>query len=182
MGSIIKKYGAILIDPPWNFKVYKPGDRCAASKYKVLNLEDIKALDFGKYADDNCAMFMWAIDPMIPEALSLMSHYGFRFKTVFQYWVKSGKAPGSFPMGMGYWTRANPEMCLLGTKGSPKRLSKSIPRLLISPRREHSRKPDEVYGRIESLVSGPYLEVFARQEAPGWDCLGNETSKFKLGE
>lgn len=81
-------------------------------------------------------------------------------------------------MGTGYWTRANPEQCLLFTRGSPKRLSASIEKLIVSPRREHSRKPDEIYERIEKLVGGPYLELFSRQERAGWKTWGNQVGKF----
>ena len=87
----------------------------------------------------------------------------------------------SFFTGLGYWTRANPEMCLLGTRGSPKRLAKDVRRLVVTPRREHSRKPDEVYDRIERLAAGPYLEVFAREGRPGWDAWGNQAGLFDGG-
>jgi N6-adenosine-specific RNA methylase IME4 len=81
-------------------------------------------------------------------------------------------------MGTGYWTRANPEPCLLFTRGKPKRLSSAVRKLLIAPRREHSRKPDEQYDRIEELCAGPYLELFARQVQPGWTAFGNQTDRF----
>jgi len=79
---------------------------------------------------------------------------------------------------MGYWTRANPEQCLLATRGHPKRIGRDVRRWIDAPRREHSRKPDEIYERIERLVDGPYLEMFARQTRDGWDAWGNETDKF----
>ena len=79
---------------------------------------------------------------------------------------------------MGYWTRSNPEMCLLATRGKPKRLNKSTRQLVVSERREHSRKPDEMYGYIENMLEGPYLEMFARTTRQGWDNFGNEVSKF----
>jgi N6-adenosine-specific RNA methylase IME4 len=81
-------------------------------------------------------------------------------------------------MGMGYWTRANTEPCLLATRGNPKRLDAGVRMGIIEPRRQHSRKPDCVHGRIERLVSGPYLELFARAERPGWTTWGNEVGKF----
>ena len=83
-----------------------------------------------------------------------------------------------FPMGTGYWFRSNPEISLLFTRGKPKRLHADICKLLIAPRREHSRKPDEQYDRIERLVGGPYLELFARPTRPGWGAWGNETDRF----
>ena len=81
-------------------------------------------------------------------------------------------------MGMGYWTRANTEPCLLATRGKPKRLNADVRQGIIEPRRQHSRKPDCVHGRIERLVAGPYVELFARQSRPGWDVWGNEVGKF----
>ena len=87
----------------------------------------------------------------------------------------------SFFTGLGYWTRANPEQCLIATKGSPPRKAKNIRRLLIGPRREHSRKPDEVYGLIKKLCNGPYLELFARKSQKGWDTWGKEKKLFDNG-
>ena len=84
-------------------------------------------------------------------------------------------------MGLGYWTRANSEVCLLATRGSPKRLNADVRQGHHCPRREHSRKPEGVHERIERLVVGPYLELFARQRRPGWDCWGNEVDKFNGG-
>ena len=83
---------------------------------------------------------------------------------------------------MGYWTRANPEQCLLATRGSPKRVAKDVRRLVVEKRREHSRKPDEIYSRIERLLDGPYLELFARQTRTGGDSLGDETTLFDKGK
>ena len=82
---------------------------------------------------------------------------------------------------MGFWTRANAEQCLLATRGSPKRLAKDVRRLVVAPRREHSRKPDAVYDRIERLADGPYLEMFARNARPGWDTWGNQAGLFDRG-
>ena len=82
-------------------------------------------------------------------------------------------------VGLGYWTRANSEVCLLATKGKPKRLNADVRQAILEPRREHSRKPDCTYQRIERLVAGPYLELFARTQRPGWTAWGNEVGKFK---
>jgi N6-adenosine-specific RNA methylase IME4 len=86
-----------------------------------------------------------------------------------------------FFCGLGYWTRANVEQCLLATRGKPPRMAKDVRRLIVSPRREHSRKPDETYSRIERLARGPYLGVFARQSRPGWDAVGSEVALFDQG-
>lgn len=187
-----KKYGAIYADPPWYFKNYsvRGTGRAAVSHYDVMSLDDLKALPVADYAAKDCALFLWAIDPMLPQALDLMSAWGFTFKTVAFNWVKTnkggaGKTVGEDPFftGLGYWTRANPELCLLGTRGKPKRLAKDVRRLVVSERREHSRKPDEVHDRIERLVAGPYLELFARENRAGWDAIGDQlgevSSKYR---
>jgi N6-adenosine-specific RNA methylase IME4 len=84
-------------------------------------------------------------------------------------------------MGQGYWTRANPEDCWLATRGHPKRLHADVRQFITAPVAEHSRKPDEIYERIERLVDGPYLELYARRDRPGWMTWGNELP-FVLAE
>ena len=84
-----------------------------------------------------------------------------------------------FPIGTGYWTRTNPEQCLLFTRGSPKRVSCNVRKLVVAPRREHSRKPDRIYGDVERLVNGPYLELFSRTNRAGWDVWGKDAGKFE---
>ena len=104
---------------------------------------------------------------------------GFEYKTVAFYWVKlNAKAKHTRP---GYWTRANPEQCLLATRGQPPRKAKNVKKLVIDKRREHSRKPDCVRDRIERLVGGPYLELFGRETKKGWNCWGNEAGLFDAG-
>jgi N6-adenosine-specific RNA methylase IME4 len=173
------KYGAILADPPWKFAVYsaRGEGRSASQHYATEGHDTLASIPVGEWAADDCALFMWATDPMLPQALELMRAWGFTYKTVGFYWTKRN-ADGSPFTGMGYWTRANPEQCLLGTRGHPERLHKDVRRWIDSPRREHSRKPDEIYDRIERLVGGPYLEIFARQTKAGWDAWGNEAGKF----
>jgi N6-adenosine-specific RNA methylase IME4 len=175
---------------PWNFRNYseKGTGRNAVAHYACLDLEALKALEPQRYAAKDCALFMWATDPLLPNALELIDAWGFKFKTVGFYWAKTNKradltklSTADFFTGLGYWSRANVEQCLLATRGSPPRLAKDVRRLVISPRREHSRKPDEVYGRIERLASGPYLEMFSRQSRPGWDAWGNQAMMFDRG-
>ena len=171
------KYGAILADPPWHWKArsQKGEGRSAKNHYDVMRLSDLMWLPIP--AADDCVLFMWAIDPMLPQAFKLINGWGFTYKTVAFTWAKINVS-GKDPIGGGYWTRANPEMCLLATRGKPKRIDKGVRQLVMAPRREHSRKPDEVYDGIERLVAGPYLEMFARQTRPGWDAWGNEVGKF----
>lgn len=205
-------YGAILADPPWQMAMFsdKGRGRCPdgretndrgnmigganndpARHYETMALADIKALPVNHLAAPDCALFMWAVDPMLPHALEVGSAWGFEFKTVAFYWAKTrreGSTRGRdlegwdkhFPMGTGYWTRANPEMCLLFTRGRPKRLSAGVRKLLVEPRREHSRKPDRVHTDIEALCAGPYVELFGRAPRPGWDVWGNQVDKFAV--
>jgi hypothetical protein len=114
-----------------------------------------------------------------------MDAWGFRYSSVAFTWVKTNpKAPvlfldhRSFHIGLGHTTRKNAEFCLLGRRGSPKRLSKAVRELIIAPRREHSRKPEEAYARIEQFCAGPRLELFGRQTRLGWEVWGNEATKF----
>ncbi|HEV8030058.1 MAG TPA: MT-A70 family methyltransferase, partial [Stellaceae bacterium] len=176
-------FGAILADPPWHFRTYsaKGTGRGAVSHYDTMTLDDIQALPVADMAADDCALFLWATDPMLPQALDLMASWGFQYKTVAFTWAKTTKGGDGWALGCGYWTRANPETCLFGTRGRPQRLSRSVRQLIVTPRREHSRKPDEAQAGIEELVPGPYLELFARESRPGWTTWGNEAGIFDNG-
>ena len=177
------RFGAILADAPWSFRTWSKTRQTRAADYDVMDVENIKSLPVVDLAADDCVLFLWAISPMLPQALTVMDAWRFTFKSVAFYWAKTTPKTDSswapkWHCGLGYWTRANAELCLLGTRGKPKRLSKSVQQLIVAPRREHSRKPDEIHDRIERLVAGPYLELFARQTRPGWSAWGNEVSKF----
>lgn len=184
------RYRAIYADPPWNFRTFsaKGRGRSASVHYDCLDLTSLGQLRVGDLAAKDCALFMWVTDPMLKAGIGLMETWGFEYKTVAFCWAKLNKNsvgcpidPSRFFMGTGYWTRANPELCLLGTRGSPNRLARNIRRLVISERREHSRKPDEVREAITRLVPGPYVELFARQRVAGWDCWGDEVGLFDNG-
>ena len=171
-----KKYGVIYADPPWSFKTYseKGKDSSPEKHYPVLSIADIIRLPVDRIAKDNAVLLMWVVDPLLDQAFIVIDAWGFKYKTVGFTWAKSNKTKPGFFTGLGYWTRGNPEMCLLATKGKPKRLSKSVPQLVIDQRREHSKKPDIMYKHIENLLEGPYIELFARQKVSGWDAWGNE--------
>lgn len=169
-------YRVILADPPWSWRTYSDKGRAKAPDrhYPLMSFKDIANLPVDSIANQNCCLFLWVTFPKLIEGMDVLYAWGFEYKTVAFVWVKENKiSPGLF-MGMGYWTRTNAEICLLGTKGAPKRLSGGVRQVIVSPRREHSRKPDEQYKRIEELVPGPYIELFARRMVPGWDCWGNE--------
>lgn len=154
-----------------------------------MTRKQISDLPVADIAAPDCALFLWATDPLLPEALDLIQNWGFTYKTVAFVWAKLNKnaAPtfwteSDFFTGMGYWSRANSELCLLATKGKPKRKSASVRRLVIAPRREHSRKPDTVPQRIVNLMGDvPRIELFARTSRPGWSTWGDESEKFKHG-
>jgi N6-adenosine-specific RNA methylase IME4 len=144
-----------------------------------MTLDDIKALPVQTLAARDCVLFLWAIDTHIPEALEVITAWGFRYKSVAFTWVKT-TSTGKYAIGCGWWTRANTETCLLATRGKPRPQAKDVRRLVVSPRREHSRKPDEIYDtHIPRLCTGPYIELFARTTRIGWDrAFSNEENKF----
>ena len=172
-------YGLIAADPPWAFltRSAKGKGRSPEQHYGCMSLDDIKALPVADLAAKDCCLLLWITDPLLELGFDVIKAWGFTFKTVGFYWAKTN-ADGTPFCGMGYYTRANPEQCLLATRGNPKRLSKSVRRLIISPRREHSRKPDEFFTRAEQLMPGPYLELFSRQYRIGWTTWGNQEGKF----
>ena len=181
-------FGAILADPPWSFKAWsgKGTDRAADNHYDTMNSGEISNLPVCDLAADDCVLFVWVVWPTLPEAMDLIRAWGFKYKTCGFSWMKADVStlnmfsePIDAYMGLGYWTSANSEVCLLATRGKPKRLDAGVRQGIIAPRREHSRKPDGIHERIERLVAGPYLELFARQKRPGWTAWGNETEKFK---
>lgn len=176
-----KRYGAILADPPWSFKTwsgkYGTPHRSAADHYKTAETTSLAEIPVSDWCAADCALFMWVVDSHLPDAIDLARAWGFKYKTRAFTWRKLTKS-GATKIGMGYWTRKQTEICLLFTRGKPRRLDKGVREIIDSARREHSRKPDEQYARIERLVVGPYLELFARQRWPGWDAWGDEVGKL----
>ena len=188
-------YRAILMDVPWQFlaRSDKGKDRSPDRHYETMTLDQIKALPIRDLVHpDGAVLHFWVIDTHVQMALDVIRSYGFTYKTVGFYWAKTNK-DGSFFTGMGFWTRANPEHAyeayfgeseqeversFLATVGQPKRVGKDVPRLIVAPRREHSRKPDEIHERIMRLTDGPYLELFAREYREGWSSWGYEADKF----
>jgi N6-adenosine-specific RNA methylase IME4 len=185
-----RTYQVIYADPPWSFATYsaKGKGRSADAHYDTMTLADIKALPVGGWAAPNCVLLLWATDPLLPRALEVIDAWGFSYKTVGFYWAKLNKSAkhkaideANFFTGLGFWTRANPEQCLLATRGHPKRAAGNVRKLVVSPRREHSRKPEVIYDRIEALCPGPYLEMFARSSRPGWESWGVQAGLFDNG-
>ncbi len=193
------KFGVIYADPPWGFKLWWGGgsnkipagvpSRATIPHYETMDEAALSALPVGDLAADDCVLFLWICWPVLEQSLRIIKAWGFEFKTCGFCWVKAnGKQVDLFEesieahMTLGYWTRSNSEVCLLATRGKPKRLNADVRQGIIEPRREHSRKPDCVPARIERLVAGPYLELFARTQRPGWTVWGNQTDKFAAAE
>lgn len=181
----MKKYGIIYADPPWHYRVYskKGAGRSAESHYPTMTIEEIQALPVSELADKDCALFMWITFPLLKESLSVLSAWGFKFKTIAFVWIKQNRKSDSLFWGMGYWTRTNAEFCVLATKGKPKRMAKNVHQVIVSHIEEHSKKPDEARRRIVRLMGDlPRIELFARQKSAGWDVWGNEVeSNIILG-
>ena len=172
-----KKYNIIYADPPWSFKTYsdKGKDRSPDKHYSVMSLQDIKDLPIQDIVDDNCILFMWVTFPLLKEGFEVIDDWGFTYKTVAFNWVKKNKKTNSWFWGLGYWTRANAELCLLATKGTIKRQSASVHQVIDTPIERHSKKPDIVRDKIVELLGDlPRIELFARESAKGWDSWGNE--------
>ena len=172
-----KKYKIIYADPPWQYRVYskKGQGRSAENHYHTMNIKDIMALPVDKIADKDCILFLWITFPCLKEGIEVMERWGFKYKTCGFNWVKRNKKKNTYFMGLGFWTRSNSEVCLIGTKGQPKRVSKSVPQICDARIVEHSRKPAEIRERIVELCGElPRIELFARDKVKGWDSLGDE--------
>lgn len=212
-------YRTILADPPWKFltRSAKGLGKSPDKHYKTMTIDEIKALPVRDVCAPDAVLLMWIIDTHAELAFDVIRAWGFKYKTVGLYWAKTTQDGKSFPIGTGFWTRANPEHALqcttpcrycddsgwfygdpdlgpcgcgageqevernmLATRGHPKRQDAGVPRLMVSPRREHSRKPDETHERVERLVKGPYLEMFSRTDREGWDVWGDEAGSFTI--
>ena len=172
-----KKYQVIYADPPWTFKTWskKGADRSAENHYPTMNISDICALPVADIACKDAVLFLWVTFPNLHEGLEVIKAWGFEYKTVAFTWVKRNKVSPSWFVGLGHWTRANAEICLLATRGKPKRVSKGVRQIVDAPIERHSKKPDEVRNRIVDLIGDvPRIELFARQHTAGWDVFGNE--------
>src|SRR5262249_10374579 len=152
-----------------------------AAPYDTMSHADIYALPVARLAAKDAVLFLWVVQTQLPEAFELVRRWGFELKSVAFAWFKGEGSPDDLrvPMGCGDWTRAGFEQCWTAPRGNPSRLTADVRQVIIERRREHSRKPDCVHDRIERLVSGPYLELFARRERPGWRTWGNEIARME---
>ena len=173
----MQKYQIIYADPPWSVGAtnQNPSGRRHVSPYLAMRQCDIFDLDVVSLSHTDCCLFLWATAPLLPEAIYTLKAWGFEYKTVAFTWVKKNKKASSWFWGMGSWTRSNPEYCLLGMKGSPKRVSRKIHSVIDTPIEAHSKKPDIVRDKIVELCGDvPRIELFAREKISGWNSWGNE--------
>lgn len=190
-------YAAISADPPWRFKSRTAlqsenwnSRRDVEKHYPVMSLDDIKALPVGDLAAKDAHLFLWTTSPCLAQAFGVIEAWGFRYSSMAFVWIKLKRshnamqlrivpvADADLHIGLGLTTRKNAEFCLLARRGNARRIAKDVREVIMSPVREHSRKPDEAYQRIERYCEGPYLDLFARQSREGWDSWGAEAGKF----
>lgn len=168
--------------------------RAAQSHYDCMSFSDIARLDVGAHAADDCHLFFWITGPFlaIGAHIQIMKAWGFEPTAMAFVWLKTvngrhgrGRAslvslndPAIWFMGLGHTTRQNAEYVILGRRGNPPRLSKAVRQVITEPIREHSRKPEQFFERVQQYCDGPRLELFGRQERPGWIVRGNEVGRF----
>jgi N6-adenosine-specific RNA methylase IME4 len=172
-------FGLVMADPPWSFDNWSAaGERKnAKAHYACSGLDWIKALPVAELAGRDCLLWLWATNPMLPQALAVMSAWGFTFKTS-GHWSKRNPETGKLAFGTGYILRCAGEPFLIGTRGNP-RTTRSTRSVIEGRAREHSRKPEEAFAAAEALIpDARRLELFSRQERPGWTVWGDETGKF----
>lgn len=191
LGAKNTHYRAMVIDPPWKFS---GGVKGRPQHYARMTDAEIASLPIARLAHpDGAFLFVWVTSPMAErfwhKVAPSWKSQGWRYSGRAFLWVKMNKAGGkplffhrdSFFTGHGFTTRKNAEDVLLFKRGRPKRLRRDVRELIIAPRREHSRKPDEMYERVEVFGAGPYIDIFGRCSRKGWDVVGNEATKFDDG-
>jgi len=172
---INKRYQIIYADPPWSYNDKMSGHSLSLDHQYITQSKNwIAELPVGGVAEKDSVLFMWAVSPLLPEALEVMKAWGFKYITVAFVWSKHTKNKKKVS-NLGRWTMGNVEVCLLGRKGKPQRICKNIKQLVEAERFRHSAKPAEVRDRIVALMGDlPRLELFAREKTEGWDVWGNE--------
>jgi N6-adenosine-specific RNA methylase IME4 len=190
-GLLKNGYGLIEADPAWGWvsfsgKASAP-HRTKEEPYPTMTLDEMKALPVGDLAAKDCLLHMWVIGSHLDQAIELGRDWGFTYKSDGFVWVKTGKHdPAVRPISMGKWVRKQVEYGLIFTRGKPSRNDAGVRQLietiddqvLYAPKREHSRKPDERYERLERLVDGPRVELFSRTTREGWHTWGNQSGMF----
>lgn len=178
-----KKYNIIYADPPWEYKESGSGNRVVSSHYPTMNIENIKKMPVEKISHTKSILFLWVTFPRLPQGLEVIKSWGFEYYGLGFDWVKLSKN-GNPSYGMGYYTRQNTEICLIGVKKKPNRfkpLIRNVLSVIHEKRMEHSKKPDIIKKNIVDIIGDlPRIELFARKETEGWDSWGNEIEKGEL--
>lgn len=177
------KFSTVLADPPWQFqnrtgKMAPEHKRLA--RYLTLSLQEIKDIPVEAVVEDTAHLYLWVPNALLAEGLQVLECWGFTYKTNM-IWYKVRKDGGPDRRGVGFYFRNVTEMILVGVRGKNARTLKpgrTQPNIIVSQKREHSRKPDEQYGIIESCSWGPFLEMFARGQRDGWFCWGNQSKDY----
>lgn len=197
-GSLARgHYKALVVDPPWHFRARTAlqmsnwtSRRDAERHYAVMGIDDIKALPVRDLAAPDAHLFIWTTGPMLEKTFDVIKAWGFRYSAVAFTWVKLKRSHnphqlrvtpligGDLHVGLGLTTRKNAEFCLLARRGNAHRNAKNVREIILSPVRQHSRKPDEAYERVRAYCDGPYLDLFSREARAGFDAWGNEAGKF----
>ncbi|WP_370858156.1 MT-A70 family methyltransferase [Parasutterella sp.] len=179
--TVVGGFRTILADPPWRFsnrtgKVAPEHKRLG--RYSTMSLDEIKQLPVPLSAADNSHLYLWVPNALLPEGLSVMESWGFRYVSNI-VWAKRRKDGGPDGRGVGFYFRNVTEILLFGVRGHMRTLQagRSQVNMIETRKREHSRKPDEQYELIESCSPGPYLEMFARYPRPNWTVWGNEAAE-----
>lgn len=189
----------IMADPPWNFRSWvananPDSDRSASRHYRTMSLEEIQAMPVKQIAAKNAHLALWITSPFLIAGyhLPILKAWGFKPSSTFVVWCKLKRSAGGRQLqmitleelhrflhfGQGHTTRKNVEICVLARRGNARRIDRAVPELIVSPVREHSRKPDDAYDYAQRYAAGPYLELFSREERKGWTTWGNEAGKF----
>lgn len=190
-------FRAIMADPPWRFQsrtALQSGNwtsrRDAEKHYAVMGVDAIAALPVRDLTAKGAHLFMWTTGPFLRQAFDVIDAWGFRYSAVAFTWIKYKRkhdplqlrvlplAEEDLHVGLGLTTRKNAEFCLLARRGNARRQAKNVREVILSPVREHSRKPDEAFERVRAYCEGPYLELFSREQRPGWTTWGHEAGKF----
>jgi len=180
--TIGKKYSTILADPPWQF-ANRTGKMAPEHKrlnrYTTLSLNEIKELPVSICTNENCHLYLWTPNALLSEGLEVMKSWGFVYKTNI-IWHKVRKDGGPDGRGVGFYFRNTTEMVLFGVRGKMRTLKpgRTQVNIIKTRKREHSRKPDELYQIIKECSPGPFLELFARGKREGWDQWGNEVEDY----
>ena len=179
-----ESFGTILVDPPWRFtnrtgKVAPEHKRLR--RYKTMTFDQIADLDVGAIAKAQSHLYLWCPNALLYEGLKIMKEWGFTYKTNI-VWLKIRKDGGPDGRGVGFYFRNVTELLLFGVKGNlrTRDAGRRQVNLIRSRKREHSRKPHEIYKIIEGCSPAPYLELFARERVPGWTPWGDEVETYML--